>query len=127
MASSRYLVYQTASGLPVPYRPDARAGTARLLNEAAFVALALPGISRDEHRLPLQHILAQQSSIDVSGLRARGRVAWIVVHRELERGSQGTDATERLLTAWYGPPVEVRGTHAVWDTSTILRPRVAWP
>ena len=127
MATSRYLVYQTASGLPIPYRPDARAGTSSLLNVPAFVALALPGIAREEHLTPLRKILALQSTLDVDSLRVRGRIRWIVVHRELERGSQGTAETERLLAAWYGPPIEVRGTHAVWDTATLKHPRVARP
>ncbi len=127
MATSRYLVYQTASALPIPYRPDARAGTSTLLNEPAFVALALPSIAREEHLAPLRRILAEQSTIDVQGLRNRGRVRWIVLHRELERGKEGTAETEGLLEAWYGPPVEVRGTHAVWDTATLKHPRVARP
>ncbi len=93
----------------------------------AFVGLSLPGIARQGHLVPPTPILALQSTLDVHSLRVRGRIRWSVVHRELERGSQGTAETERLLAAWYGPPVEVRGTHAVWDTATLKHPRRARP
>lgn len=115
MASSRYLVYQTASGLPIPYRPDARSGTSALLGVKAFAVLILPSLHRAGLADHIVRLVREAGMVDLDVLVQTG-VRWIVVHRELERGAQGTVAIERQLEAWYGAP-EVRGTHALWDTT----------
>jgi hypothetical protein len=120
MATSRYLVYQTASGLPIPYRPDARAGTASLLGMQAFDVLAAPSLYRPEHREAVRNLVAQLRDVDLSGFGQR--VRWIVVHRELDRGTQGIAAIEAQLVAWFGAP-EVVGTHAAWDTRNAVAAR----
>ncbi|MFZ5475453.1 MAG: hypothetical protein ACOZNI_01655, partial [Myxococcota bacterium] len=114
MATSRYLVYQTASARPIPYRPDARAGTSSLLGVPAFQVLALPSMHRPEHRARVAAQVAGLADVDLGALVQKG-VRWVVVHRELERGAQGVAETERQLVAWFGEP-RVDGTHAVWET-----------
>jgi hypothetical protein len=116
MAASRFLVYQTASGLPIPYRPDARGSTSGLMGVRAFSVLALPSTIRPEHRKIMQDGLDAQTDIPVSPVELLTQgVRWIVVHREMERGTQGIAAIEEQLVTWLGAP-EVIGTHAVWDT-----------
>lgn len=125
MATSRYLVYQTASGLPIPYRPDARAGTASLLGLAPFHALVLPSLSRPEHRDQMARSMAETRTLDPGQLHRDGGVRWIVTHRELAPEATGLDRTEALLRAWFGEP-EVIGTHAIWDASRPRAARVPW-
>jgi hypothetical protein len=123
MATSRYLVYQTASTRPIPYRPDARAGTSSLLGIPSFWVLALPSVARPEHKRPLAAMVSQISSVSTADLPGKG-IRWIVVHRELDRGEQGVPLIERQLVAWFGDP-EVKGTHAVWDTTHAIAARGA--
>jgi hypothetical protein len=63
--------------------------------------------------------LGEESPPDPLELVQQG-VAWIVVHRELERGEQNLADIESVLEAWYGPP-RLYGTHAVYDTWTAVR------
>lgn len=112
MATSRYLAYQAAGGHPIPYRPDARAGTCSLLGTAPFWVLALPSLHRPEHRARLAQFVDALETVDVRLLVEQG-VRYIVVHRELERGAQGVEQLERQLRAWLGEPA-VDGSHAVW-------------
>jgi hypothetical protein len=122
MTTSRYLLYQTVSGLPIPYRPDAVGGTSSLMGVPSFWRLALPSTSRREHRAVMETNLAklgEESPPDPLELVQQG-VAWIVVHRELERGEQNLADIESVLEAWYGPP-RLYGTHAVYDTWTAVR------
>jgi hypothetical protein len=114
MTTSRYFVYQAYSDHPVPYRPDARAGTSSLLGVPAFAVLALPSMSRPEHRDRVAATVSSLSEVDLGVLVQKG-VRWVVVHRELERGEQGLAGIERQLVAWFGQPT-VTGTHAVWET-----------
>lgn len=114
MATSRYLVYQTASGRPIPYRPDARAGTSTLLGIPSFWVLAIPSIARPEHRAPLERMAADIKDVSLYDLVGKG-IRWVVVHRELDRAAQGIAGTERQLEAWFGAP-EIVGTHVVFDT-----------
>ncbi len=114
MATSRYLVYQTFSRRPIPYRPDARAGTSALLGTRAFQLLALPSLYRDEPWAQAARAMARTPR-DAIIRDFPGDARWVVVHRELDRGAQGVAAIEAMLTDWFGPP-RVVGTHAVWDT-----------
>ena len=47
---------------------------------------------------------------------ASAGVSHVLVHRDLERGSQHVAETEQLLTQLYGPP-SVHGTTAVYTVS----------
>ena len=110
MLTSRYLVYQTIHGLPIPYKPDVRINTASLGGLPAYVRL-----TREAELLssvPDDPRLGWSSHLPAAGVR------WVVVHRELPDPHR--EAVEERLTAWYGPP-EVIGTHALWDTLTRVR------
>jgi hypothetical protein len=115
MTTSRYLTYQTVHGRPIPYRPDARGDTSTVLRFATFRVLAVMGGSRDDgHLRALWQSLDRVTSVESDEL-ARAGFAWIVVHRDLERGGQQVAAMERQLTHWFGPP-RVFGPHAVFGT-----------
>lgn len=114
MATSRYLTCQTVHGRPIPYRPDARGDTSTLLRFASFRVLAVMSASREAHRRALWQSLDRTTAVEPDEL-ARAGFAWIVVHRELERGGQHVAAMERQLERWFGPP-RVFGEHAVYAT-----------
>jgi hypothetical protein len=115
MTTSRYLTYQTAHGRPIPYRPDARGDTSTVLRFATFRVLAVLCASRDDaHGRALWQSLDHTAEVEADEL-ARVGFAWIVVHRDLERGQQHVAAMERQLTHWFGPP-RVFGEHAVYGT-----------
>ena len=114
MTTSRYLTYQTVHGLPIPYRPDARGSTSSLLGLSSFQYLCLFSAHRPEHRARLTTELSRVPGLD-SGELPRAGVRWVVVHRELERGTQSVDLTEQQLRKWFGEPT-VYGNHAVYDT-----------
>jgi len=115
MATSRYLVHQTAHGHPIPYRPDARASSASLLGTRAFTLFTMASETRETHREMLIHQARRVRTVRRGELRDAG-VSHVVVHRELERGRQGVAATEDLLQLLYGPP-EVFGPHAVYKVA----------
>ena len=124
MATSRYLVYQTAHGRPLPYRPDARASSASLLGSDAFTLMAAASETRPSHQVMLVRAAKGIRTLKREDLVQRG-VQFVVVHRELERGDQDVAATEELLTLLYGEP-EVHGDHAVYavaGTGTVRVPR----
>ncbi len=114
MATSRYLFYQTVSGRPIPYRPDARGGASSLVGLHQFWVLAAPSMVRSEHRDALMKMASGIDEIDRGQLAEHG-IQWVVLHRELERGEQNVDFLERQLTSWYGDP-EVYGSHALYST-----------
>ncbi len=113
MATSRYAVQQGTHGRPIPYRPDVRGSTSALLGVPAFLPLVLASEHRDEHRGGLAGALEDATDPDPTGLFDRG-VRWIVLHTELERGQEGTEVLETLLTGWFGAPQDF-GAHRVWD------------
>ena len=112
MATSRYAVQQGTHGRPIPYRPDVRGSTSALLGVPAFLPLVLASEHRDEHRGGLAGALEDAADPDPAGLSDRG-VRWIVLHTELERGQEGTEEIEALLTGWFGAPQSF-GDHRVW-------------
>jgi hypothetical protein len=114
MATSRYLFVQTVHEKPIPYRPDARGDTSTILNVTSYRVLALYSAHRDLHRHMLWQSLQGQQAIEPTEL-AREGFAWVVVHRDLERGQQHVAAMERQLTAWFGPP-RVIGPTALYAT-----------
>lgn len=115
MATSRYLVYQAASGRPVPNRPDPRFDTSSLANLQPFQLLSAWSVGREPHRSGLRKRLEDVTGVDPGQLRRAG-VQWIVLHRELDPCPA---ATERQLRAWYGEP-EVFGDHQVWSTAALV-------
>jgi hypothetical protein len=117
MATSRYFAYQAASGLPVPWRPDARAGTSALVASPVYQLLAVPSMHTREHARSFKDMTSRLLRIDVADLPLRD-VRWIVLHREMERGTEGTELVEERLRSWYGDPGE-RGAHLVWDLKDV--------
>jgi hypothetical protein len=105
MMTSRYLVYQAAHGMPIPYKPDVRANTAALGSLPAFQALVDPLPDA-----PLDGPDPRGKNLADSGVR------WVIVHRELGDDPTRTSLVEAQLSAWYGA-AEVSGTHALFDTS----------
>lgn len=127
MATSRYFLFQTHTRKPVPYRPDARAMTSDLNGDPIFGLLALASETRSNHRPALIQRAEQRQLLRPASLWDRG-VRWIVVHRDLERGQEGTQVSESILTELYGPP-EVFGSKALYTTapsSTQRAPDEAW-
>lgn len=115
MATSRYLVLQSAHGRPIPYRPDARASSSALVGVPTFKLLALASEVRPEHRDALVRSSQNLNAVNRDDL-VRAGVSHVVVHRDLERGSQKVAETEQLLTLMYGPP-QVHGDTAVYTVS----------
>jgi hypothetical protein len=112
MDTSRYLTMQAYHGRAIPYRPDARAVTASLLGAHTFTALIAASENREHHRDQLQHELSRITELRRNELYELG-VSHVVVHRELERGEQGTVASEAILTQLFGEP-SIYGHHAVY-------------
>jgi hypothetical protein len=112
MATSRYLVYQAASGLPIPYRPDARGGTATLFGRPWFNVLFAMSAARPDEVESLRRALDGVTRVDLN--LDSTELRWIVLHRELERGAGDVLRLEQQLRAWFGEP-EVSGEHLTWD------------
>jgi hypothetical protein len=113
MDTSRYLTMQAFHGRSIPYRPDARAVTSSLLGAKTFTALIATSENRDAHRDQLMTELARINALQRSQLHKLG-VSHVVVHRELERGEQGTVAAEEILIQLFGQP-SIFGHHAVYE------------
>tara|TARA_B100000519_G_scaffold178093_1_gene168162 strand:- start:96 stop:497 length:402 start_codon:yes stop_codon:yes gene_type:complete len=127
MATSRYFLFQNHTHLPVPYRPDARAMTSDLNGDPSFALFALASERRPNHRPALVQRAEQRQALRPGSLWDRG-VRWIVVHRDLERGQEGTAITEEILEALYGKP-KVFATKAIFTVSpkgSEVAPRDAW-
>jgi hypothetical protein len=116
MATSRYLVYQTASELPIPYRPDARGGTASIFGRQWFNLLLLPSAGRADQAAKLRVDFQNVTRVDLGSFVGAG-IRWVVLHRELERGVGDVAQLEAQLRAWFGAPDEL-GTHLTWDVTT---------
>ena len=115
MVTSRYLLYQAASGHPSPYRPNPHAESCALSDSTLFLALALPSLRESPFADAIRTRVATAGTINLSDLELRG-VRWVVLHTELEQGHEGTAAIAKLLQRWYGLPVE-SGAHRVWDVT----------
>ena len=89
--------------------------TSDLNGDPTFALLALASERRPNHRPALLQRAEERQALRPRSLWDRG-VRWIVVHRDLERGQEGTAITEEILEALYGKP-EVFGTKAVYTTS----------
>jgi hypothetical protein len=114
MATSVYLLYQTVSGLPIPYRPDARGGTSSAYGLQAFNVLYAPSATRPEQAEALRTELAGQTGIDIGSLQTKGGIRWIVLHRELERGRGDVAILQAQLEDWFGVGEEA-GPHLTFD------------
>ncbi len=112
MAPSRYFLLQTVHRRAIPYRPNARASTSDIADNPTLQLLALASEYRPQKRRDLKEAVHAISQIRREALTRAG-VRWVVVHRELERGSERVALTEEILTALYGPP-QVRGDHALY-------------
>lgn len=111
MATSRYLVYQAASGRPIPYRVDARGSTATFLGRDWWALLRAqclagdPGLQMDQAaRLSGKATLAE---VERSGVTA------FVLHPELDRGTGSVPKLDAVLRGWLGEPTVIGG-HSVW-------------
>lgn len=113
METSRYFWYQTLHERPIPYTPDARAGSAR--DRVTFEAL-----QRVEDRVPAHGQVPALPEAAVGHMRRT--YAMIVVHQDLERRA-GLEGTYRsTLTPAFGEPREL-GDKLVW----VLSPSSAAP
>lgn len=88
MLPSRYLVGQTVHGLPIPYAPDVRMNTNRLVSVTAVRALVDPNVRGGS---------AEEL--------ARAAVGWVVLHPDIGDVS----LAEERLRAWLGEPEEHDG------------------
>tara|TARA_B110000037_G_scaffold220307_1_gene287629 strand:- start:39 stop:1760 length:1722 start_codon:yes stop_codon:yes gene_type:complete len=113
MDTSRYLTMQAYHGRSIPYRPDARAVTSSLLGARTFTVLIATSENRESHRAQLMSELERINDIKRNQLHKLG-VSHVVVHRELERGEQGTAAAEEILIQLFGQP-SIFGHHAVYE------------
>ena len=118
MATSQYLIYQTHTGRPIPYGPDARlSASAKELPENLFSVLALASEHRENHRDPLTQKVRELVQLDARALQQRN-IQWIVVHRDLERGNEHIALTESILEAMLGKP-EVIGSKAIYKNAPL--------
>jgi hypothetical protein len=127
MRTSRYLVFQSETRRPIPYRPDARAMTSALLGDPSFALLALASENRPNHRPNLIRDVQRIQSLRTRSLADRG-VQWIVVHRDLENGQENTAITEEILEQLFGPP-QLFGSKAVYKSAPLMpkwAPSEAW-
>lgn len=127
MRTSQYLVFQSSSRRAIPYRPDARAVTSALLGDPTFALLALASENRPNHRPNLVRDVQRIKSLRARSLADRG-VQWIVVHRDLDQGSENTVLTEEILQSLFGPP-QVFGEKAVYKSAPLVTekaPNEAW-
>jgi hypothetical protein len=110
MATSRYLVWQTAHGRAIPYGPDARASTSPLIHESAFRTLAgASGRRGDEaRRLGLGGPADRAAT---RSLRDHG-IRWVAVHHFLD--PEAGERLEALIAAELGAGTRTDGT-TVWD------------
>jgi hypothetical protein len=115
MATSRYLVYQSASELPIPYRPDARGGTSSLFGEPWFQLLYAMSVTREDQLEGMRGELTGIQYVDLRSTKELG-IRWIVLHRELERGRGDIARLEAQLREWFGAPVTL-GPHLTWDVT----------
>ena len=116
MATSRYFLYQTAHGRPVPWSPDARSGTSSLLSISPVSVLFRASVAaRAEAGGRGAWASGGWPSAINTGELCRAGVGWVVLHRELERGHEGTAWLIATLTDWLGAPVE-SGAHLTWPT-----------
>jgi hypothetical protein len=95
MSPSRYLVYQTHHGLPLPYTPDVRGPECRLGVPSAGALL------QQDMREPARPFVAADL--------ARIGVRWVVLHEDLGDLRRPAALLEREL----GPPQRV-GSKAIW-------------
>jgi hypothetical protein len=113
MAPSRYLLYQSASGLPIPNRVDPRVDTASIAEIPAYKLLAAPSVTRRPHADALRESLRGLGGrVGLRDLSAQG-VRWIVLHPALCANSEA-GLLEAQLEAWLGP-AEAIGDKLVWD------------
>jgi hypothetical protein len=111
MTTSRYLIYQSASRRPIPYRVDARGSTASFLGRdwwALLRAACLPGQSGPQ--LQAQALASGRATLDEA---KRAGVSAFVLHPELDRGTGSAARLEAILRGWLGEPERI-GTHLVW-------------
>lgn len=111
MATSRYLYWQTAHGRPIPYAPDARASTARLIDDPSFRALAALCRRRADEAAVTGLDRVEPGALAPERLRDRG-VRWIVLHPTLD--PEVAPGLEAALRAALGPPRAV-GDALRWD------------
>jgi hypothetical protein len=118
MRTSSYLVFQSQTQRPIPYRPDARAMTSALVGDPTFALFALASEHRPNHRPNLIRDVQRITRLRTRSLADRG-VQWIVVHRDLEQGQENTALTETMLEKLFGPP-KVFGTKAVYKSAPLM-------
>ncbi len=111
MATSRYLLWQSVHRLPIPYGPDARASTCRLLSEPSFRALA--ALCR---RRPDEHARLNLASVGPGGSHpgrlSTQRIRYIVLHHDID--PTVTPALRAALVTSLGPGEEGAGA-TLWD------------
>lgn len=112
MTTSRYLVYQTASGRPIPYRVDARGATASYLGREWWALLRAQCLDEERGGSRLD-AAARASGRATLAEAARGGVTAFVLHPELDRGTGSAERLRGVLRAWLGEPTVI-GTHEVW-------------
>jgi hypothetical protein len=118
MRTSSYLVFQSQTQRPIPYRPDARAMTSALVGDPTFALFALASEHRPNHRPNLIRDVQRITRLRTRSRADRG-VQWIVVHRDLEQGQENTALTETMLEKLFGPP-KVFGTKAVYKSAPLM-------
>ncbi len=109
MASSRYFLFQTVHRHPVPYKPDARAGSSG--DPATFTlfphATGAPG-QRGRWALP--------PLTPDGAAHLRSVYGWVIVHADLTRRIDAEGLFEAALTPALGAPT-IDGDRAIWRLS----------
>jgi len=111
MATSRYLFWQSAHRLPIPYGPDARASTCRLLLYPPFRALAALCRRRPDEHARLNLRSAGPGNHHPAQLQRAG-IRYIVLHHDIDPSVTG--ALRAALEDGLGPGLALKGA-TVWD------------
>ncbi len=114
MQASRYLLYQAASGRPIPNRVDPRFDTSVLVGNPSFTVLAVPTMTREPFATMLRSGVANiPQPMNIDAMRELG-VQFLVLHTELCAPDEAA-LIRKQLDLWYGPAQE-HGPHLLWAT-----------
>ena len=111
MATSRYLFWQSVHRLPIPYGPDARASTCRLLAYPSFRALAALCRRRPDEHARLNLSSPGPGSRHPARL-SQSRIRYIVLHHDIDPSV--TDDLRAALEGSLGAGAELEGA-TLWD------------
>ena len=103
MATSRYFLYQTRHGKPIPYSPDIRAGSSS--DQSTFFWLEHPRATRSTQ---LEWSIPKVNRAIESRMKSHlsSRYGWVILHREEAERAGVSTPFYRALVRVLGEPKE---------------------